>query len=43
MVTFYAGVLMWKDRDAHMDEITDSLPAPEWVSYAARFTALAAW
>ena len=23
-----------------MDEITDSLPAPEWVSYASRLTAL---
>jgi ABC-type transport system involved in multi-copper enzyme maturation permease subunit len=42
LITYYAGVLIWKDRDAHMDEITDSLPAPEWISYAARFTALAA-
>src|SRR5580658_3017720 len=40
LITYYAGVLIWKDRDAHMDEITDSLPAPEWISYAARFTAL---
>jgi ABC-2 type transport system permease protein len=42
LITYYAGVLIWKDRDVHMDEITDSLPAPEWISYAARFTALAA-
>ncbi len=42
LITYYAGVLVWKDRDAHMDEIADSLPAPEWISYAARFTALAA-
>jgi ABC-2 type transport system permease protein len=42
LITYYAGVLIWKDRDARMDEITDSLPAPEWISYAARFTALAA-
>jgi len=42
LITYYAGVLIWKDRDAHMDEITDSLPMPEWISYAARFTALAA-
>ncbi len=41
LITYYAGVLIWKDRDAHMDEITDSLPVPEWISYAARFTALA--
>jgi ABC-type transport system involved in multi-copper enzyme maturation permease subunit len=42
LITYYAGVLIWKDRDAHMDEITDSLPVPEWISYASRFTALAA-
>jgi ABC-2 type transport system permease protein len=42
LITFYAGVLIWKDRDAHMDEITDSLPVPEWISFSARFTALAA-
>jgi ABC-2 type transport system permease protein len=42
LIAYYAGVLIWKDRDAHMDEITDSLAAPEWISYAARFTALAA-
>ncbi len=41
LITYYAGVLIWKDRDAHMDEIADSLPAPEWISYASRFTALA--
>jgi ABC-2 type transport system permease protein len=40
IITFYAGVLVWKDRDTRMDEISDSLPAPEWVSYAARLTAL---
>jgi ABC-type transport system involved in multi-copper enzyme maturation permease subunit len=42
LITYYAGVLIWKDRDAHMDEIVDSLPTPEWILYAARFTALAA-
>jgi ABC-2 type transport system permease protein len=41
MITYYAGVLVWKDRDTRMDEITDSLPAPEWISYASRFAALA--
>jgi len=40
IITYYAGVLVWKDRDVRMDEITDSLPTPEWVSYAARLTAL---
>ncbi len=40
IITYYAGVLVWKDRDARMDEISDSLPTPEWVSYASRLTAL---
>jgi ABC-2 type transport system permease protein len=40
IITYYAGVLVWKDRDARMDEITDSLPAPEWVFFASRLTAL---
>jgi ABC-2 type transport system permease protein len=41
MITYYAGVLVWKDRDTRMDEIADSLPTPEWVSFASRLTALA--
>ena len=42
IITYYAGVLVWKDRDNRMDEITDSLPAPEWVSFLSRFVALGA-
>jgi ABC-2 type transport system permease protein len=41
IITYFAGVLVWKDRDQRVDEITDSLPTPEWVSYLSRFTALA--
>ena len=33
---FYAGVLVWKDRDERMDEIVDATPMPEWISYATR-------
>jgi len=40
IVTYYAGVLVWKERDARMDEIHDALPHPGWVTYAAKFTAL---
>ena len=40
IITYYAGVLVWKDRDNRMDEITDSLPTPEWVSFLSRFVAL---
>jgi ABC-type transport system involved in multi-copper enzyme maturation permease subunit len=41
IITYYAGVLVWKDRDRRMDEIVDSLPTPEWLTYLSRLTALA--
>jgi hypothetical protein len=41
MITYYAGVLVWKDRDRRIDEIVDSLPTPEWVAYLSRLAALA--
>jgi hypothetical protein len=42
VITYYAGVLVWKDRDQRMDEIVDSAPTPEWISYAARIATLVA-
>jgi ABC-2 type transport system permease protein len=40
VITYYAGVLVWKDRDERMDEIADSTPAPDWTSYASRLLTL---
>ncbi|MGH9571320.1 MAG: hypothetical protein ACRD4F_16870, partial [Candidatus Angelobacter sp.] len=40
VITFYAGVLVWKDRDERMDEIVDAAPTPEWVSYSSRLITL---
>jgi ABC-2 type transport system permease protein len=40
VITYYAGVLVWKDRDQRMDEIVDATPTPEWISYAARIMTL---
>lgn len=40
MVTYYAGVLVWKERDARMDEIYDAAPHPGWTAFAAKFTSL---
>ncbi|HEX7286737.1 MAG TPA: M1 family aminopeptidase [Candidatus Angelobacter sp.] len=40
VLTFYAGVLVWKDKDEHVDEIVDATPTPEWVSYTARLVTL---
>lgn len=40
IITFFAGTLVWKDREERMDEIVDTTPSPEWVSYAARLVSL---
>jgi ABC-2 type transport system permease protein len=42
VITYFAGALVWKDRDERMDEIADATPMPEWVSYAARLATLIA-
>ena len=40
IITYFAGVLVWKERDAHIDEIHDALPHPTWIAYASKFTTL---
>jgi hypothetical protein len=40
LLTFYAGNLVWKDREDRVDEIVDTTPTPEWVSYASRLVTL---
>ncbi|HWZ44865.1 MAG TPA: M1 family aminopeptidase, partial [Candidatus Saccharimonadales bacterium] len=40
VIIFFAGALVWKDRDERMDEIIDATPAPEWISYASRLVTL---
>ena len=40
MITFYAGVLVWKERDSGMDDIHDALPNRSWPIYAAKVGAL---
>lgn len=29
MITFFAGVLVWEERDARVDDVQDALPTPE--------------
>jgi hypothetical protein len=31
LIVFYAGELVWQDRDARLSEIADATPVPEWV------------
>jgi ABC-type transport system involved in multi-copper enzyme maturation permease subunit len=42
MITYYAGVLVWKERDSAMDDIHDALPHVNWPVYTAKFCALLA-
>ncbi|GGD48306.1 ABC transporter permease/M1 family aminopeptidase [Pseudoxanthomonas indica] len=41
LTVFYAGELVWGERDARMGEITGAMPVREWVFFVARFLALA--
>ncbi|HET9668260.1 MAG TPA: M1 family aminopeptidase [Casimicrobiaceae bacterium] len=40
IVTFYAGELAWRERDARLDQIHDALPLPTWLPYVAKLVAL---
>ncbi|WP_426752482.1 ABC transporter permease/M1 family aminopeptidase [Myxococcus sp. Y35] len=39
-ITFYAGELVWKERDARLADIVDATRAPSWVGYSAKLGAL---
>jgi ABC-type transport system involved in multi-copper enzyme maturation permease subunit len=41
LTAFYAGELVWRERDARVHEISDATPVPDWVPYAGKFLALA--
>jgi ABC-2 type transport system permease protein len=40
LIVFCAGELVWRERDAGLDEITDATPVPEWVLLLGRFVGL---
>jgi ABC-type transport system involved in multi-copper enzyme maturation permease subunit len=40
LITFFAGMQVWEERDARIDEVNDALPVPEWPNYLAKFIAL---
>ena len=42
MIAFYSGVLVWKEREAHLDEVYDALPHPTWVMYTGKLISLVA-
>ena len=37
---FFAGELVWREREAGLGEITDTAPIPEWVPFLGKFLGL---
>ncbi len=40
IITFYAGEIVWRERDLNLAQITDALPIPNWVTYLAKLISL---
>lgn len=40
LTTFYAGELVWRERDARVSSIMDALPLPTWIPFASKLTTL---
>jgi ABC-2 type transport system permease protein len=41
LIMYFAGQLVWIDRDARMGDIADAAPVPEWVLFTGKFFGLA--
>jgi ABC-type transport system involved in multi-copper enzyme maturation permease subunit len=42
IVAFYAGDVLWRERDAKLAEVTDSMPVPNWVPLLSKLGAVTA-
>ena len=40
LITYYAGHLIWKERDSRVNEINDVSPVKDWVLLLSKFTGL---
>ncbi len=40
LIAFYAGELVWRERDARLAPILDALPVPRWVLFGSKVVAL---
>src|SRR5262249_54093994 len=40
IVILYAGELIWREREARLDQIMDALPVPGWLYFTSKFGAL---
>jgi ABC-2 type transport system permease protein len=41
LIVYYAGELVWREREARLNEIAGATPVPVWVSFAGKFAGLA--
>jgi ABC-2 type transport system permease protein len=41
LTVFFAGELVWRERDAGLAEMTDATTVPEWVAFLGKFLGLA--
>ena len=42
VVGFYAGELVWRERDGRISEVIDAFPTPDWIPLLSKVTALGA-
>ena len=42
LVIFFAGELVWRERDARLNENVDATPVPEWVLFLGKYLGLGA-
>ncbi|HEX6901999.1 MAG TPA: M1 family aminopeptidase [Thermoanaerobaculia bacterium] len=40
LIVYFAGELIWRERDARLSENVDATPAPEWVLFGGKFLGL---
>ena len=40
LIMFYAGELVWRERDAGLSEMADATPVPDWVLFLGKFLGL---
>ncbi|MGA8153486.1 MAG: ABC transporter permease [Terriglobales bacterium] len=40
IIVFYSGELVWRERDAGLNQIVDALPVERWVLFASKLAAL---
>lgn len=41
LTIFFAGELIWREREASLGEISDTIPVPDWVPFLGKFLGLA--